>query len=274
MTGVAGLILASSFALAGTIKFSVNFTGNEIGVTNTGNEAAYRLSLWTLNQSEKWQAVPLLAGNADYLAPEQSVKGVRQSPAVTNGLGRGDPLLLMMFDKSGSPVTQLAWRQPPAAAREALPTQRHGPQLDIALGNAKSAGIVATYAIAVPYGGVERLAHRFQGTQTPPDPLRHQWALGPVMRLDTGAGQGGAWLVHQTTAGDLQVQVLADGVTRGLEQVPVWINWVRRNLMRYAQLLAALGVLLLIARFVWSDRRRQALAAIPGSQQSSETSVK
>jgi len=223
-------------------------------LTNTGSEAAYRLSLWALDKSEKWQRVPVVLGNADYLEPQQQVKGRRQLLAVTSGLAVGDPLLVMLFDKAGSRIAQLAWRQTPAAALAALPTRRHGLQLYIE-GDANAAKIVATYGITVPYAGVARLAQSFAAAEPPPDPLRHPWALGPAMTLDTGAAQAGAWLVHQTATGELQVQTVVDGVARGLEQVPAWLTWVRRHWMQYVQLLAGLGVFLLFAGSFWPARQ-------------------
>lgn len=255
MAGLTCLILAPSVALSGAIGFSVDFTANEVVLTNTGSEAAYRLSMWALNGSEKWQRVPVLLGNADYLEPQQLLKGRRQLFDTTNGLALGEPLLVTLFDKAGSRIAQLAWRQAPVAALATLPTQRHGSQLDISIGDASAAGIVATYGIAVPYAGVKRLAQGFAPAEPPPDPLLHQWALGSAMRLDTGAGQAGAWLVHQTATGELQVQTVVDGVARGLEQVPAWLTWVRRHWMQYVQLLAGLGAFLLFAGFFWPGRQ-------------------
>ena len=249
------MTLAPSIALAGTISFSVDFTANEISLTNTGSEAAYRISMWTLDASEKWQRAPVLVGNADYLAPLQSIKGQHPILSASSALGLGDPLLVMLFDKAGSRVTQLAWRRAPAATLVTLPAHRHGSQLDIALGNASAAQIVATYGITVPYAGVARLAQSFPAAEPPPDPLRHLWAAGPTMTLDTGAAQAGAWLVHQTATGELQVQIVVDGVARGSEQVPAWLIWVRRHWMPYVQLLAGLGGFLLLAGFVWSGRQ-------------------
>jgi hypothetical protein len=75
------------------------------------------------------------------------------------------------------------------------------------------------------------------------------------MWLDTGDGQGGAWLVHESATGDLQVQIIADGKVRGAEQVPGWLRWVRQYLMSVATLLAGLGGLVLVAGFFRSPRR-------------------
>ena len=256
MAGLACLIFVPSIALSGSISFSVDFTRSEVVLTNTGSEAAYRLSMWTLDRSEKWQRVPVLLGNADYLEPQQQVKGRRQWLAATSRLAGGDPLLVMLFDKAGSRIAQLAWRLPPTAALTTLPAQRHGPRIDIAAGNAGAANIVATYGITVPYAGVARLAQSFTAAEPPPDPLRHLWTASPAMTLNTGAAQAGVWLVHQTATGELQVQTVVDGVARGLEQVPAWLVWVRRHWARYVQVLAGLGAFLLLAGLVLAGRQK------------------
>ena len=81
------------------------------------------------------------------------------------------------------------------------------------------------------------------------------------MTLDTGAGQGGAWLVHETASGDLQVQSVADGRARGQEQVPPWLLWVRSSLMTFATVLAVFGALLGVAGLVWPLRRQDRVRA-------------
>jgi hypothetical protein len=174
----------------------------------------------------------------------------------TSGLALGDPLLVMLFDKAGSRIAQLAWRQTPATALTALPTQRHGSQLVIAGATTSAANIVATYGITVPYAGVARLTQSFALAEPPPDPLRHLWALGPTMTLDTGAAQAGVWLVHQTGTGELQGQTVVDGVARGFEQVPTWLTWVRRHWARYVQALAGLGAFLLLTGLVLAGRQK------------------
>lgn len=113
------LILMCSFefsnkAQAGTIGFSISFTGDEITITNTGSEAAYALSEWTLDQQAHWQKAHILQGNPAYVAPGKKLIARRQSQAASTGLGKADPLLLVLHDQAGSRITQLAWRQTPA----------------------------------------------------------------------------------------------------------------------------------------------------------------
>lgn len=250
------LLLASQVALAGSIGFSVDFAADEISLTNNGTEAGYQFSLWTLDQSAKWREVQILSGNAAYLAPGKSLKGRRHSTPAGSGLGRSDPMLVLLYDQAGGRISQVAWRHAPALAPYSLAIQREGRQLHATIGTASDAKIAVTYGIVVPYEGINELAHGFLSTTPPPDPLRHPWAAGPSMTLDTGAGQGGAWLVHESATGSLQMQIVADGIARGSEQVPVWLNWVRGNLMNFTKVLAALGASLVVTGFVWSLRSR------------------
>lgn len=261
IAGCVWLLLAAPLALAGSIGFLVKFTADEMSLSNTGTAAAYQISLWTLDPSAKWQTVEILSGNAAYIAPGESLKGRRQSAPATTGLGRSDPLLVLLHDQAGSRITQLAWRQAPAPAPYSLPTQREARQLHIASGNASDAKMLVTYGMTVPYEGIAQLTTGFFAAAPPPDPLRHVWATGASMTLDTGAGQGGAWLVHESATGDLQVQSVADGRVRGQEQVPVWLLWVRSRLMIFAAVLAVFGALLGVAGLVWPLRRQNRVRA-------------
>lgn len=249
--GLLCLHLASTVAFAGSIGFSVEFKGDQVSIVNKGTEAGYHVSLWTLDQSAKWQSVKTLSGDSAYLAQGKTLVGRRQSAPAASGLGRADPLLVTLFDQAGSRIVQLAWRQPPIAAQYSLPIERHAQQLEIFRGNANAANIVASYGITVPYEGIARLAQGFSDKDAPPDPLRHAWATGSTMTLNTGAGQGGAWLVHETASGELQVQIAPDGLERGREQTPFWLDWVRQNLMSEAAALAAVGAALLAVGLIW-----------------------
>ena len=246
------LLLAVPAALAGSISFSVAFTTDGISITNAGSEAGYRLSLWTLDQASRWRQMQIISGNSDYLAPGQTLKARRLAVVAGAGLGRGDPLLLELHDQAGGQVTQLAWRVAPPLSKNPLPTQRKDGKLLITAGNSS---VISTYGIVVPYEGIAQLGHGFAPGSPPPDPQRHIWASAGPLMLDTGAGKGGAWLVHESAAGEIEMQVVADGFDRGKEQIPSWLIWVRNNLMRWAAALAVLGALLVVLGGL-SHRRR------------------
>jgi len=253
---VACLGLATPWVLAGSIGFSVAFSGDDVAITHTGNEAGYQFALYTLGPSTTWQRLRIVSGNAAYLLPGQRLQGRRQSPAAHGALGRADPLLLLFHDQAGSRIVQLAWRQTPAPALHPMKFERDGRLLQVRNTGNDDHKTMATYGIALPYEGIAQLARPLSAAAAPPNPLRHVWADRPALTLDTGAGQGGAWLLHQNVTGELLLQVVPDGIARGKEQVPAWLTWARRNLMMFAQVLAALGAVLLVAGLVGRVRRR------------------
>jgi hypothetical protein len=246
-------------ALAGSIGFSISFTADEIAITNTGTEPAYRVSEWTLDAASQWQRVQVESGNAAYLPPGQSLKGRRLTSAAPSGLGRADPLLVLLHDQAGSRIAQLAWRQTPTTHPQPLPTQRQGVQLSVPADTAREQKIIASYALVVPYEGIGQLGQPLLSTAAPANPLRHVWATDAPMLLTTGAAQGGAWLVHENASSALSVQIVPDGVVRGQEQVPVWLVWGRQYLLQVAAWLAGLGALMLAGGWAWAARRSGAM---------------
>jgi hypothetical protein len=264
---VLALALANMLpAHAGSIGFSINFTGDEVAITNTGSEPAYLVSEWTLDATSQWQRVQVESGNAAYLTPGQSLKGRRLTPAASHGLGRADPLLVLLHDQAGSRIAQLAWRQTPAAHQYPLPIKREGEHISIGADAARTQKLIASYAVVVPYEGIQRLGQPLRATQAPLSPLRHVWTSDAPLVLTTGAGQGGAWLVHENATGELSVQIVPDGAVRGQEQVSAWLIWVRQYLMRVAAWLAGLGTLVLTVGWLGARRRPMGVDCGSGPQ--------
>jgi hypothetical protein len=253
-------------AHAGSIGFSISFTGDEIAITNTGSEPAYQVSEWTLDAAANWQRVQVESGNAAYLTPGQSLKGRRLTPTAPSGLGRADPLLVLLHDQAGSRIAQLAWRQTPTAHQQPVPIQREGERISVSADAARAQKIIASYAMVVPYEGIQRLGQPLSATDVPMNPLRQVWTSDVPLVLTTGAGQGGAWLVHENTTGALSVQIVPDGMVRGQEQVPAWLIWVRQYLMRVASWLAGLGGFVLVVGWLWAGRRPRAVDCGSGPQ--------
>jgi len=244
------LFLVCSEAFAGSIGFSVNFTRDEIAISNTGSDAAYHISEWTLDSANQWRKAEVIDGNDAYLAPGKTLKSRRPSLPNSDGLGKADPLLVVMHDQAGSRIAQLAWHHAPAIQPQPLLTMRNGAEVTVAADTALDQTITTTYALVVPYEGIERLAQSLSlASAPPPNLIRHTWASGQPLVVETGKGQAGVWLVHETEQGDLRLQIVPDGFLRGQEQVPAWLLWARQYMMTVAMVLAALGVLTMVVGF-------------------------
>lgn len=254
-TVLAGLVFVVPLAHGGSIGFSISFTGDNIAITNTGSEPAYQVSQWTLDADSHWQRVQVVSGNVSYLAPGQSLKGRRLTSAAPTGLGRADPLLVLLHDQAGGRIAQLAWRHPPMTQQQPLPTRRQGEQLSVAADAARVQKITTSYALSVPYDGIGRLGQHLSVTDVPPNPLHHDWVSDAPLVIATGTAQGGAWLVHENANAELSLQIVPDGVVRGQEQVSVWLSWVRHYLLQVAAWLAGLGGLVLAVGWLWAVRR-------------------
>ena len=127
-----------------------------------------------------------------------------------------------------------------------LPLQRAGHWVRVL--SAENAGrLTASYAIIAPYTRIADLANPLSKPPPPQAPTIHQWHNQPDVAIDTGAGQGGIWWVHQTSAGTLELQMVADGIARGTEQTPTWLAFLRQYLMQIAGALAIIGTGLLFA---------------------------
>ncbi len=240
-----GLLALGRDGVAGTIGFNVSFVGDEVSILHTGNEAAYRLTWYTLSAAHVWQPISVMDGHADYLAPGKRLRGQRV-PGGNTGLGSHDPLLLMFFDQAGSQINQLAWRQPPGRSSLVWPVSREAGLLRLCPPKQAVAGQGAGYVIFVPDPGVQALALPFATPKMPPNPVLLANVRGACQTLDTGPGQAGAWWLHTTAGGDFQVQHVPDGEVRGQAHHPRWLVWARRHLLVLAGAAAVVGLGLLL----------------------------
>lgn len=265
----AALCLVSLFATtshAGTLGFSISFSGDEITITNTGSEAAYRLSQWTLDADIRWRKVRVLDGNADYIAPGKSLKGVRWGGATHSGIGRAAPLLLVMHDQAGSRIAQLAWQRSPEVLPQPLAVQRNKNVVQVSDKEARPQKIINSYGIVLPYEGIQLLTMPLKAVEAPPSPTIHVWSTGSSMSINTGAGQAGVWLVHEHAAGDLRLQIVPDGFARGREQIPAWMLFARLQLMNISVFVAGLGLLVLSLGLIKPARLRSLLHGLASAK--------
>ncbi|MCP5158845.1 MAG: hypothetical protein H6974_01650 [Gammaproteobacteria bacterium] len=240
---------------AGVLQFQTAIEPNAVCLTHSGDEAAYQISLWSLDSRSHWEQLSLVSGNADYLPPGQTLCAQRCSAPPATPLGRSDPVLILLRDQAGSETAQLAWRKPPRVVETGLRFARVGPQLEIVRPEPGN-DILNTQAIAIPYAGIATLAKSLHPMVPPPDPIQHDWRSGEPLILDTGIGQAGAWLLHEYGDGHLELQIAPDGIVRGREQIPNWLASLRAYAFDLASLLGLAGILSLFAGLVRARMQR------------------
>lgn len=248
--------------ITGTIGFSVQFQGANVSLQNTGNESAFNVSLYTLNDQNIWQKNLPRQDASSNLSPQAKLetRGFRASDVNASWASSIDPLLVLFNDQSGSAMTQLAWRKAPPHALFTLSYDRQGTQLRIHPPSSDAASkIVRTHAIVVPYAGIAALAKPLQPIPTPPAPISMRWQNGSstpqALWVETGEGLSGAWLLHESPNGELSLQVITDGKQRGSEQIPTWLLAVRKFGLLLANWLWVFG-LLTMAFSVWLFKRQ------------------
>ena len=256
------LCLMCMSSYAGSLGFNIQFKADQISLQNTGSEAAYRLAVYSLGADQAWQALPVLSGDAHYFEAQKSIT-VQDKPSVGAGLTALGPVLIVFNDQSGGSMAHVAWRNTPPASQSVLAFERQGAQLKVLKPEAQSAGIARTWAIVVPYAGIEAMAHPLQTIPTPPKPYRMDWQASSLpFTLNTGDGQSGAWLVHELTSGAVSLQIVPDGRVRGSEQLPRWVAWFRANGLAAALVLGlASSVVILSGLWQTVRRRKQSLKA-------------
>jgi hypothetical protein len=225
---------------AGTIGFTMTFNGNEVTITHTGNEAAYRMSWYTLNAAMVWQPVQTSSGNVDYLAPGQTLRGNRSVEGKA-GLRGNDLMLLTFFDQAGSAITQLGWHRAQQLVSAAWRIDRDDSLLRVCSTDQNVDG-AATYIFLLPNSGIQSLAMPFAEMPYPPNPQRLLDGRGDCRILNTGEGQAEAWLLFPSVSGALHMQLVKDGLVRGQAHLPVWLMWARKHLNTVAAVIALVGL--------------------------------
>jgi tetratricopeptide (TPR) repeat protein len=251
-------------AQAGTIGFTLSFLDNTVSVTNTGSDAAFLVSIWSLDPSGNWKKMDAVTGDAKYLPAAASLVERQTLGHGAGALAANDPILVIFYDQAGSRMVQLAWRTPPNIALVGLGTQRDGGLVTVDQAMPGPDAPTHTYAIAVPYQGISRLANPFSIDEiNPPNPVRHAWSDGPSFSLDTGKGQAGVWLIHEAANGSLRLQIVVDGINRGQENLPIWLPWIRVNLGWISIAAAGLFGLLMLMRSLASTQLAQRPRGVP-----------
>jgi hypothetical protein len=259
LIAVFSICLASVSSFAGSLGFNIQFKGEQVALQNIGSEAAYRLAVYSLTPDQAWQTLPTLSGDAHYLEPQKSIT-LQDKLTMKAGLSALGPLLIIFNDQSGGAMAHLAWRNTPPASTSLLRFERKGAQLTLFKPEIQ-ASIARTWAIVVPYAGIEALAQPLQSIPKPSKPYRMDWQASTLpWQLNTGNGQSGAWLVHELSSGGMALQIVPDGKIRGNEQLPTWVAWFRANGLPASVVLGLMsGVVLLVGLWQLLRPRKQSL---------------
>jgi hypothetical protein len=239
---------------AGNIGFLVNYINNDnIQIVNQGNSSAYQLSIWSLNNLNQWHRLLINTQDTATLSPAMTLSGVRNFLPSQEAIGKHDPVLIIYYDQAGSQFAQLAWRIAPIPETRQLYSRRKGASLEIRQTDPQ---LVESWAIVVPHDGIEALTHPFSPLTSLPAPIRHVWKTGEDLSIDSGKGQAGAWIVSKDKENILSVHIFPDGITRGNEQIPAWLTWIKNYLLSLSFGIMVAGIIFITIGIVQKNVKK------------------
>ena len=236
---------------AGTVGFSVDFTNEVISIKNTGTESAYRLTAWSLGGAhEEWVKVNLNASESAYLEPGHRAEGNLVGSVSNSVISKACPVVIAFFDQAGAPFYQLTWRSSPSRIFVPLEFSRQNSVLTVKKDNELRKDLLFTYVISNPYQGIHELTQPISRNIRIPSISKHEWSTGLPIVLDTGPAQTGVWLIHEYENKTLELQIIADGVARGTEQLPAFIVFLRNYYAHISAMFLSFGLVLIFFSFI------------------------
>jgi hypothetical protein len=253
-------LLCPSFAAAGDISFHLSLTGAELIVTNQGNSTAFYPAVFKLAADGRWEQLAVKG------RPAELVPGARfQSTWVEVDktkqdlpLERMQAVMVRFFDQAGVGFGQISFFRAPSAAKEFLKSGYAGGKLFIEPPG-RTSSIRSSWVLWPREEGIGSIRRPVRFEHRPPQAKRIDWRSLPpeAFRLDTGAGQPAAILVHETDQG-LFMQQVSGGGLQGREQRAAWLD-ASSYFYRAAQIGFGLGAGLVVLQLIlWLVRRRSA----------------
>ncbi len=244
-------------AVAGGISFLLALTGSELMATNQGDSAAFYPAVFGMMPDGRWERLAL-AEQPAILLPGTRLKAAW--PAVSP-VAQGipfEPVMVRFFDQAGVGFGQISFFRNPPPAKEMLKVGYAGRELLIEA-PVSSSSIRASWVLWSGEEGIGpiRLPVRFEHHPLPGRRIEWRQADARVVRIDAGAGQPTAILLHETENG-YAVQTVAGGRLQGREQRAAWLD---AGALFYWSALFALGaaavaVMLHLLRALWLRGRR------------------
>lgn len=252
-------------ANAGSISFGLALNGNRLTLTNQGNSTAFYPTVLKMLSDGSWEPLTLPPGVAQpaELLPNALLDLAWADTRPLQSLSHFEflrPVMVRFYDQAGSGFGQISFFNSPPMSAESLDTGYVNGLMSISPpnnSNGKSGNAIhASWLLWPREEGIAPLCLpvRFEFKQPPAK--RIEWRSGmEKLRLDLGAGQPAAMLLHETDQGYF-LQNLNSGGLQGRQQRAAWLD---ANVLWYwlSPLLAAAAVIMLAWSVIGIRRKRE-----------------
>ncbi|CAN5767800.1 hypothetical protein BH11PSE12_BH11PSE12_33320 [soil metagenome] len=255
-------------AHAGNVSFGLSRTDSKLTLTNQGNTTAFYPIVLQLLDDGRWEPLALAAGIAQ---PAELMGGavmdlhwpvtLPKTPAQTNkySLANLHPVMVRFFDQAGASFGQISFFNQPEATADFFEASYINGQLVITPPDANViTRIHASWLLWPQEEGIAPLSAAVVSATAQPAARRIEWHAGmDKVRINLGAGQPAAILLHETAQGFVQ-QRLSGGGLQGRQQRAGWLNEIA--LFYNLSLAAAIAALLALMWYLISAWRARSAA--------------
>lgn len=253
------IALASLNAHAGNITFSMSLTGPRLTLSAQEGSSAFYPAVSRMLPDGSWQPLALAPG---FVTPAVMVGGSQLEfvwpdarPLQSLPLfERIQPMMVRFFDQAGVSLGQISFFNQPPLASEKLQADYAAGQLVITPPAEASSTILSSWLLWSQEEGIAPIRTPIKFDLKQPSARHIVWRPGmEKLRVDTGAGQPSAMLLHDTTQGYV-LQVIPSGGLQGREQRSAWLD-ASAWFYGAGSLAASIAVLMLLLNFVRSRRK-------------------
>ena len=250
-------LLLSLSAVAGSLSFRMSLTGSDLTVISEGDTSAFYPAVFRMLADGRWARLDASGTPAELTAGarlELTWPDTRPLERISE-IERMQPVMVRFFDQAGVGFGQISFFHAPRTAKTAVKARYSAGALQIEPPDIASS-IGVSWVLWPQEEGINpiRLPVRFEHRQPPA--LRIDWRRqgGVPFRLDTGAGEPEAILLHETGQG-FTLQRVPGGGVQGREQRAAWLNATPKF---YAASLIALAIAAgaMAVQFLRRPRRR------------------
>lgn len=252
------LVVASFNAFAGSITFNLSLTGSTLTLTQQGSSAFYP-AVYRMLPDGQWQPLALAPGE---VAPAEMAAGAHLDFVWPDmrpleslpPFERIRPMMVRFFDQAGVSLGQISFFNQPPSASETVQASYATGQLVITPPAGASSTIRSSWLLWPQEDGIDPIRKPVQFEHHQP-PARHiEWRSGmEKLRVNTGGGQPGAFLLHETAQG-YELQPLPSGDVQGKQQRSAWLD-ASQKFYWAGGLAAGLAVIVLLAHLIRARRK-------------------